>query len=59
MINPGNPTGAVLDQDNIAMIIDFARAHDLAILADEVYQENVYLAGDASSPSPRSWSRWA
>jgi aspartate/methionine/tyrosine aminotransferase len=46
VINPGNPTGAVLDEANIAMIIDFARAHGLAILADEVYQENIYLPGD-------------
>ncbi len=46
VINPGNPTGAVLDEANIAMIIDFAKAHGLAILADEVYQENIYLAGD-------------
>jgi aspartate/methionine/tyrosine aminotransferase len=46
VINPGNPTGAVLDESNIAMIIDFAQAHGLSILADEVYQENIYLAGD-------------
>ncbi|RPJ80445.1 MAG: aminotransferase class I/II-fold pyridoxal phosphate-dependent enzyme, partial [Acidobacteria bacterium] len=42
----GNPTGSVLDADNIRMIIGFAREHDLAILADEVYQENIYLRGD-------------
>ncbi|WP_306591589.1 aminotransferase class I/II-fold pyridoxal phosphate-dependent enzyme [Geothrix sp. 21YS21S-4] len=47
VINPGNPTGAVLDEANIAMIVDFAKAHGLSILADEVYQENVYLPGDA------------
>jgi aspartate/methionine/tyrosine aminotransferase len=46
VINPGNPTGAVLDEANIEMIIDFARTHGLSILADEVYQENIYLAGD-------------
>ena len=46
VINPGNPTGAVLDEANIAMIIDFAKAHGLSILADEVYQENIYLRGD-------------
>ncbi len=45
VINPGNPTGSVIDADNIAMIIDFAHQHDLAILADEVYQENVYREG--------------
>ncbi|HEX9080876.1 MAG TPA: aminotransferase class I/II-fold pyridoxal phosphate-dependent enzyme, partial [Holophagaceae bacterium] len=47
IINPGNPTGAVLDEENIGMILDFAQAHGLAVLADEVYQENIYLAGDS------------
>jgi aspartate/methionine/tyrosine aminotransferase len=45
VINPGNPTGAVLSYENIQMIINFARKHRLAIMADEVYQENVYDAG--------------
>jgi aspartate/methionine/tyrosine aminotransferase len=45
VLNPGNPTGSVLDRDNIGMLIDFAKAHSLAVLADEVYQENIYLAG--------------
>jgi len=47
VLNPGNPTGAVLDKDNISMIIDFAREHGMAILADEVYQENIYNPGDS------------
>ncbi|HAP43207.1 MAG: aminotransferase class I/II [Spirochaetes bacterium GWD1_61_31] len=47
IINPGNPTGSVLDKENIAMVIDFAKEHNLAILADEVYQENVYRQGDS------------
>jgi aspartate/methionine/tyrosine aminotransferase len=42
VINPGNPTGGVLSEDNIRMIIGFARRHHLAIVADEVYQENIY-----------------
>jgi aspartate/methionine/tyrosine aminotransferase len=46
VLNPGNPTGSVLDRDNISMIIDFAREHGLSILADEVYQENIYIPGD-------------
>ncbi|HAT73202.1 MAG TPA: aminotransferase class I/II [Elusimicrobia bacterium] len=45
VINPGNPTGAVLSKENIEMIIRFARKHHLSILADEVYQENVYGEG--------------
>jgi len=44
VINPGNPTGAVLTRENIAMVIRFARANGLSILADEVYQENVYAS---------------
>jgi aspartate/methionine/tyrosine aminotransferase len=42
VINPGNPTGAVLSHDNIRMIVRFAKLHHLSIIADEVYQENVY-----------------
>jgi aspartate/methionine/tyrosine aminotransferase len=42
VINPGNPTGAVLSRENIGMIVRFARRNHLAIIADEVYQENVY-----------------
>src|SRR5207249_11354201 len=44
VINPGNPTGAVLSRENIEMIVRFAREHRLGIIADEVYQENVYDA---------------
>jgi aspartate/methionine/tyrosine aminotransferase len=42
VINPGNPTGALLHEQNIQDIIDFARRNSLVILADEVYQENIY-----------------
>ena len=45
VINPGNPTGAVLSLDNVRMIVKFARRNGLAIIADEVYQENVYAPG--------------
>lgn len=46
VINPGNPTGSVLTKDNIAMVIAFAKKHGLSILADEVYQENIYRPED-------------
>jgi aspartate/methionine/tyrosine aminotransferase len=45
VINPGNPTGTVLDEECIRNVIKFAKANNLSILADEVYQENVYLEG--------------
>jgi aspartate/methionine/tyrosine aminotransferase len=45
VINPGNPTGAVLSRENVEMVVRFAKKNGIAILADEVYQENVYAAG--------------
>lgn len=42
MINPGNPTGSVLSYENIADVIKFCHSKNLAILADEVYQFNIY-----------------
>jgi aspartate/methionine/tyrosine aminotransferase len=44
VINPGNPTGAILDEKTVEEVIAFARDKDLVIIADEVYQENVYGA---------------
>ena len=42
VINPGNPTGQVLTRGNIEDIIQFAYKNHLFLLADEVYQDNVY-----------------
>lgn len=42
LINPGNPTGQVLSRQAIKRIVKFCAKHRLVLLADEVYQENVY-----------------
>nr|AIT69943.1 alanine transaminase [Symphyocladia latiuscula] len=42
VINPGNPTGHVLSKDQIYSIIKFCEKNNLLILADEVYQANVF-----------------
>lgn len=42
LINPGNPTGQVLSKKAIQDIVKFCAKHSLVLLADEVYQENVY-----------------
>ena len=47
MINPGNPVGAVLSEAAVAELICFAAAKGLVVLADEVYQLNVYAEGAA------------
>ncbi|KAH9626225.1 hypothetical protein KSS87_000104 [Heliosperma pusillum] len=42
-INPGNPTGQVLAEENQKEIVEFCKKEGLVLLADEVYQENVYV----------------
>lgn len=43
VINPGNPTGASLSPDDIRDVIDLAVEENLVIMADEVYQTNVFI----------------
>lgn len=48
-ISPGNPTGAVLTLDEIKLIGDIAKEHNLFIIADEVYREFAYDGREATS----------
>ena len=57
---PCNPTGATLDRDETRAILEFAKAHDLIVLSDEVYAELCYedplpetLTGCGSFPEYR------
>jgi len=43
IINPGNPTGQVLDIENMKEVIQFCEKRHIILMADEVYQENVYI----------------
>ncbi|MDX1571101.1 MAG: aminotransferase class I/II-fold pyridoxal phosphate-dependent enzyme [Xanthomonadales bacterium] len=45
LINPGNPTGQLLESDTLAEVARFCKRHRLVLLADEVYQDNVYRRG--------------
>ena len=40
--NPGNPTGVVLTEQEMRMIADVAKKHDLFLICDEVYREFCY-----------------
>ncbi|XP_062845654.1 alanine aminotransferase 2 [Trichomycterus rosablanca] len=42
IINPGNPTGQVQSKKCIEDVLHFAYEENLFVMADEVYQENVY-----------------
>merc|ERR1712157_162671 len=45
LINPGNPTGQVLSKKAIQDICRFCSKHNIVLLADEVYQQNIYEEG--------------
>ncbi|MCJ1428915.1 hypothetical protein MMC29_006826 [Sticta canariensis] len=43
VINPGNPTGASLSAGDVRSVLEFAAEERLVVLADEVYQTNVFI----------------
>ena len=43
VINPGNPTGQVLDIEPLEVICKFCARHGIVALSDEIYQRNVYV----------------
>ncbi|NWI70269.1 ALAT2 aminotransferase, partial [Todus mexicanus] len=47
IINPGNPTGQVQSRECIEDVIKLAFEEKLFLLADEVYQDNIYAEGSA------------
>ena len=42
VINPGNPTGQVLTRENQEELLQFCADEGLILIADEVYQTNIY-----------------
>ena len=49
LCNPGNPTGAVMDSQGLAALVQLALEHDFVIASDECYSE-IYF--DEASPPP-------
>ena len=48
-ISPGNPTGRVLTLDEMKLIGEIAKEHDLWIISDEVYREFAYDGREVTS----------
>jgi len=44
VINPGNPTGQIMSAKDMAEVVDLCEKEEIALLADEVYQENQYTS---------------
>lgn len=43
IINPGNPTGQCMSKQTVLDVVQFCHEENLVLMADEVYQENVYV----------------
>ena len=54
MNSPQNPSGVVLPSDEVAAIAEFAAAHDVVIISDEVYGKLVYDGLRHRSPASAS-----
>lgn len=39
---PNNPTGAIMQRDDLAAVAEFVKKHDLFVISDEIYSELVY-----------------
>jgi len=42
VINPGNPVGSTLSESTVRKVVELCEREKIVLLADEVYQENVY-----------------
>lgn len=45
VINPGNPTGQLLSESTVRGIAEWCRRNSIVLMADEVYQENIWKQG--------------
>jgi len=52
--SPWNPVGTVLTRAELQAVVDFATAHDLLILSDEIYEALVYDGRQHISPAALS-----
>lgn len=55
IINPGNPTGQCLSEANLREILNFCFQENLAVLGDEVYQQNIYQDERPFISSKKVW----
>ncbi|TDZ20167.1 Capreomycidine synthase [Colletotrichum orbiculare MAFF 240422] len=51
--NPNNPTGATIPKSDLVRIVEFAKARDIIVMADEVYRPLFHSlpAGESAPPS--------
>jgi aminotransferase len=51
LVSPNNPSGAVIDPQDVRALAEIARVHDLIILADDIYDRFLYDGAQHLSPA--------
>ena len=51
VVSPNNPTGSFLQEDEVAALVELARRHELALIADEVFRDYPWMSEAARAPS--------
>jgi len=59
MNSPHNPTGSVMQEDEIRRIYDIAEKYDLYLLSDEVYARMIYHDAHTQFSSPSKYDKCA
>lgn len=55
---PNNPTGAVMNREELLKISQIVKKHDLIVIADEIYSELTYAVDHTAFASlPKMWER--
>ncbi|MEY7848244.1 pyridoxal phosphate-dependent aminotransferase [Natrarchaeobius sp. A-rgal3] len=53
---PNNPTGAIMREEDLEPVAEFAREHDLTVLSDEIYAELTYDVDESNSGTGKTSS---
>jgi aminotransferase len=56
LVSPSNPTGAVVERDNLWQIVNECRERDVIVIVDETYLRYVYDTRPATAASLAEWS---
>jgi aspartate/methionine/tyrosine aminotransferase len=58
LASPANPTGTMVDREELTALADWCAAHDVRLVSDEIYQGITYPDAVADEHSPRGVCAW-
>ena len=55
LTSPSNPTGMISSLEDLQMVADFAVAHDIFVISDEIYDRTIVINGVSKSYAMTGW----